>query len=77
MIENPKKVMVMSMTPSNRILITLFAASTVVDTNNFRACLDAVATEAMPMTEAAFASFVARHGGRPAYPTLKDYPRPE
>jgi hypothetical protein len=32
--------------------------------------------ELLPMTEDAFAGYIARHGGKPVYPTLAAYPTP-
>lgn len=76
--QESKKMMAMSKKPSGGILITqanLTAVQAKADPSIFAACLDAVITEIVPQTEAAFADFVARHGGKPIYPTLAAYPK--
>ena len=78
---SPKSTMVMSATPSGRILITAIHVETwgIPDSDVLRAgraSSDATATEIVPMTDEAFASFVSRHPGRPVYPSLATYPKP-
>lgn len=84
MTQNPNASMVMSQRPSGDILITLVsvdrlrregdADDTILSLG--RACMDAVATEIVPMTESAYHLFASRHGGRLIYPSLAAYPRP-
>jgi hypothetical protein len=82
--ENPKKKMILSQKPNGEVLVTVVDAEKMRAPGESdadlaamgRACADAVATEVLPMTEAAYADFAARHGGRLLYPTLAAYPAP-
>jgi hypothetical protein len=79
MIERPNKLMAMSQSPSGRVLVTAPNLTREVggdDPSVWQMCSDSVATEIVPMTEAAFADFISRHGGKPIYPTLAAYPAP-
>lgn len=79
---NNEKKMILSLKPSGDVILTVTDADTLRAPGESdadlavigRACADAVVTEVLPMTEAAYADFAARHGGRLIYPTLAAYP---
>ena len=73
--ENPKQQIALSMAP-NGVIRRTAAGLLSGPVESYRACSDAVATEIVPATEAAFTDFVRRHGGRPLYPSLAAYPAP-
>ncbi len=82
MTTDAKKLMAISQKPTGEILVTSVDVRRMPgDTDAslaevYRACLGATSTEILPRTEAAYADFAARHGGRLLYPTLAAYPAP-
>lgn len=80
--ENPTHLMIMSVKPSGSAMITANGPAKDImdlcdgDPCTIPACSDAVATEAVQMTEDAYADFCARHHATPIYQTLAAYPSP-
>ena len=80
---DPKRIMILSCLPNGKILRTSSGPASAYKNlsdeevaSEFRAASDAVATERLPQTEAAYQDFARRHNGMPIYPTLADYPMP-